>query len=185
MNAERTGSAPSSLATVGFVAALFVGLATLPRLLRAPEPMLVGKEAPDFLLSVVANAVSNGNDATRLRMSDLRGSAVLLDFWATWCGPCRAEAPIVDAFARRWKDHGVAVVGIDTDTPDQGDPSEFARQYGLSYPVVRDPSGDAARRYGIDGLPTLVLVSRTGRVVAIRTGLTDSGELERLVRQVL
>jgi thiol-disulfide isomerase/thioredoxin len=185
MNAERTGSPSSPLGTVGFVAALMVGLATLPRLLRAPDPALVGQQAPDFVLSVVANAAPSGDDPSHLRMSDLRGQAVLLDFWATWCGPCRAEAPIVDALARRWKDRGVAVVGVDTDTPDQGDPRVFAQQYGLSYPVVRDSSGDASRRYGIDGLPTLVVVSRTGRVVAIRTGLTDGGELDRLVRQAL
>ncbi len=185
MHVERTGSPPSPLATLGLVAALLVGLAVLPRWLRAPEPALVGRDAPDFQLAVVANAASPSSASGRLRLSDLRGRAVLLDFWATWCGPCRTEAPIVDSFARRWKDRGVAVVGVDTDGPDQGDPREFARSHGLSYPIVRDAAGEASRSYGVDGLPTLVVVSRAGRVVAVRTGLTDDGELERLIRRAL
>jgi thiol-disulfide isomerase/thioredoxin len=186
MSAERPGS--PSLATVGLIAALAIGFAVLPRLLHAPESALVGREAPDFQLSVVANGAARPEEPQpggRLRLRDLRGSAVLLDFWATWCGPCREEAPIVDALARRWKDRGVTVVGVDTDAPGEGDPRVFAMQHRLSYPIVRDAMGEASRRYGVDGLPTLVVVSRTGRVVAVRTGVTEEAELERLVSQAL
>ena len=118
------------------------------------------------------------------RLSELRGHAVLLDFWATWCEPCRLEAPIVEQLSRRWRDRGVVVVGVDTDTPDQGDPARFAAAHGLTYPMVKD-DGRASRAYGVDALPTLVVVSRMGKIVAVRAGVTDDAELDRLVRQAL
>jgi hypothetical protein len=77
------------------------------------------------------------------------------------------------------------IVGIDTDGPDQGDPHAFAIARGLSYPIVQDRGGSASHAYGVDALPTLVVISRSGKIVAVRTGVTEGGELERLVRQAL
>ena len=72
------------------------------------------------------------------------------------------------------------MVGVDTDTAEQGDPREFAMTHGLTYPIVRDLSGETSRSYEIESIPTLVVVSRTGKVVAVRTGITDDAEIERL-----
>jgi thiol-disulfide isomerase/thioredoxin len=144
----------------------------------------VGGDAPDFSLPIVANGAAIGDavgDKGTLRLSELRGQPILLDFWATWCGPCRAEAPIVDRVSRRWRDRGVVVIGVDTDAPEQGDPRAFAAAHGLTYPIVRD-DGRASRMYAVEGLPTLVVVSRAGKVVAVRTGITEDGELDRLIR---
>jgi len=149
------------------------------------EAAIVGRQAPDFRLGLVANGAGLGVDNGSLSLGELRGRAVLLDFWATWCGPCRAEAAIVDQVSRRWRDRGVVVIGVDTDTPDQGDPRDFVLRYGLSYPIVRDATGQTSRSYDVDSLPTLVVVSRSGEVIAVRTGITDDAELERLLRQAL
>jgi thiol-disulfide isomerase/thioredoxin len=179
---------PSSRSTLGALALVFVLLAAfavLPRLVRPLRATAVGHDAPDWALPLVANGVSIGNDSGTLRLSDLRGRAVLIDFWATWCEPCRLQAPIVDQVARRWRERGLVAVGVNTDTPDQGDPRAFALSRGLTYPIVHDREGVASRAYAVEDLPTLVLVSRAGKIVAIRTGVTDDGELERLVRQGL
>jgi cytochrome c biogenesis protein CcmG/thiol:disulfide interchange protein DsbE len=179
-------SARTTLSTLGLVVALLAGFALLPRIFVARA-----RGAPDFHLELVANAGALGaagggkGEGKALSLSELRGSAVLLDFWATWCGPCRQEAPIIDQLSRRWRDKGVVVVGVNTDTPDQGDPREFTREHGLSYPMVQDPMGEASRAFAVDSLPTLVVVSRAGKITAVRTGLTDDAELERLIRQAL
>lgn len=163
---------------VALLALLLAGFAFLPRLFPEQGSAIVGHDAPDFRLGVVANGPPGP-----LSVRDLQGKVVILDFWATWCGPCRAEAPILDALSRRWHDRGVAVVGVDTDTPDEGDPAAFAHAKGLSYPIVHDETGAVSRRYGVDGLPTLVVVSPSGKIVAVRAGLTDEDELERLIRK--
>jgi thiol-disulfide isomerase/thioredoxin len=180
-------SPSQTLGVIALVVGLVGGFALLPRLLHRQAT-----EAPDFTLRVVANGSTLPGDQTRVHMGELRGQAVLLDFWATWCMPCRAEAPIVDRVARRWRDKGVVVVGINEDTPDQGDPGSFAHEEGLTYPIVRDGEGDEVATYGrtlrsydADSLPTLVVVSKTGKVTAIRTGITEDAELERLIREAL
>jgi cytochrome c biogenesis protein CcmG/thiol:disulfide interchange protein DsbE len=175
----------STLGVLGLVLVLLAAFALLPRILRRHHGASVGRDAPDFTLALVANGATLGADKRTLSLTELRGRAVLLDFWATWCGPCRLQAPIVDQVARRWRDRGVVVVGVNTDTPDQGDPRSFALASGLTYPIVHDNLGAISREYEVEDLPTLVVVSRVGKIVAVRTGVTDDAELERLVRQAL
>ncbi len=186
MEVSDPRSAGTTLSALGLVAAMLLGIAILPRILSRSHAAAVGRPAPDFSLALVANRpTATGADARSLRLSDLQGHTVLLDFWATWCQPCRAEAPIVEQVARRWRDRGVVVLGIDMDTADQGDPRAFAIENDLSYPILHDVTGAAARAYDVDSLPTLVVVSPEGKIAAIRSGITDGAELERLVRQLL
>jgi cytochrome c biogenesis protein CcmG, thiol:disulfide interchange protein DsbE len=185
MGTRDTGSFRDTVGALGLVVLLLAGFALVPRVFARQEGPMVGQAAPDFALPIIANGAALAGEGEPLRLTALRGQAVLLDFWATWCGPCRAEAPIVERVSRRWRDRGVVVLGVDTDAPDQGDPREFVVAHGLSYPIVRDTVGLAQRSYDVDSLPTLVVVSRTGKIVAVRTGITDDGELERLIRQAL
>jgi len=174
----------SALGALGLVLVLVGGFALLPRVFGKREPAIVGHDTPDFTAPLVANGQGVG-DGKEVHLGALRGHAVLLDFWATWCEPCRIEAPIVDGVSRRWRDQGVVVVGVDTDGRDQGDPRAFALAKGLSYPIAHDTSGEAQRAFGVEALPTLVVISRTGKIVAMRTGITSSEELEQLVRKAL
>jgi thiol-disulfide isomerase/thioredoxin len=187
---EMIDSRPSMGSTLGALAlvlALLAGVAGLSRVFRPSARGLgTSRDAPDFALPVVANGASLGEGASAtLKMGDLRGKPVLLDFWATWCEPCRLEAPIVDRVSRRWRDRGVVVVGVNTDRLDEGDPAAYARRHSLSYPIVRDDRGTAQHAYEVDTLPTLVVVSRTGKIIAIRSGVTDEGELEKLIEAAL
>lgn len=181
-------STETTLGVLGLVLLLLAGFALLPRVFAPRDSQALGHEAPDFDLALVANGDKLGAakaDAKSLRLGELRGSAVLLDFWATWCAPCRTEAPIVDQVSRRFRDQGLVVVGVNTDTADQGDPRAFALSHGLTYPIVHDVDGVAERLFAVDSLPTLVVLSRDGKITAVRTGITTDAELERLVRQVL
>ncbi len=165
------------------ILSLLFGFAILPRLFSAPGA-LVDKAAPDFALRLVANEVDSQHAGTTLSLKDLQGSAVILDFWATWCGPCQAEAPIVNKIAQRWRDKGLVVVGVNTSDQD-GRARPWALAHGITYPIVYDDGDTAAGAYGVTSLPTLIVVSRAGKIVAVREGITSDSDLEKLVKQAL
>jgi cytochrome c biogenesis protein CcmG, thiol:disulfide interchange protein DsbE len=163
------------------VLSLFFGFAILPRLFAGADGELVGRPAPAFTLPVVVNGASEGGT---LSLGQFQGSAVVLDFWATWCGPCRLEAPVVNKLAQRFKDRGLVVVGVDTNEP-EGNARPWALEHGLSYPIVYDTNNETAEHYGVTNMPTLVVISKAGKVTAVREGLTNDAELESLVHGVL
>ena len=172
------GRVATPLGVVAIILAMLFAFAVLPRLFTPPQSAFVGKEAPAFTLNVVANG-----EKPQLSLAELKGKPVLLDFWATWCGPCQAEAPILNKIAQRFKERGLVVVGVNTsDQPGLAGP--WARSRGISFPIVFD-ADDVAQKYDVDSLPTLVLVSKEGKVLAVRTGLTTDAELERLVTSAL
>jgi cytochrome c biogenesis protein CcmG/thiol:disulfide interchange protein DsbE len=96
-------------------------------------------------------------------LADYRGSWVLVNFWASWCIPCRAEAPALEDFQRRYGGPKFTVLGIDTRDL-SGDGRAFVSKYGLGYPQLRDGDGDGAHEYGTTGVPESYLVDPRGKV---------------------
>ncbi|MBX3229794.1 MAG: TlpA family protein disulfide reductase [Labilithrix sp.] len=170
------------------VLALAAGFALIPRATKGCEGVSLDEEAPAFEAKIVANAgvlAADGEaNPTRLRLESLRGRTVVLDFWATWCGPCQAEAPIVNTIAQRYKDRGLAVVGVNTSDED-GLAAHFVRAKRLGFPVVYDEGNRIASAYHVSNLPTLIVISKTGKVVAIRQGVTSDSALDEIVRRYL
>jgi thiol-disulfide isomerase/thioredoxin len=160
------------------LSALF-GLAILPRLAPGGHG-LVGKPAPNVVLPVAAN----GDPGARMQLSDLKGQPVILDFWATWCGPCAVQAPILDRIARRYQKKGLVVLGVNVDDP-EAVAKQYALQKGLSYPILLDAARDASMQYDVDKLPTLVVIDREGKVAVYLTALVDEARLDEIVAAML
>lgn len=115
---------------------------------------------------------------------DYKGRWVLVNFWASWCLPCRAEAPALEEFQQRHKGSGFTVVGIDTQDL-SGDAQAFVERYGLTYPQLRDAGGGFADEYGTTGVPENFLVGPAGRVRLVAPGPVDEEYLAKEVAPIL
>jgi cytochrome c biogenesis protein CcmG/thiol:disulfide interchange protein DsbE len=121
----------------------------------------------------------------RLTFSSLRGKGVVVNFWASWCIPCKEEAPVLEQTWRRHRDEGLVVLGVDAQDF-KGDARAFMRKHGVSYPVVHDGKGSTLGRWGVTGFPETFCVDRRGRLVGekIDGGVDVARNVERFERCV-
>jgi len=103
----------------------------------------------------------------QLGVGDLKGKAVVVNFWASWCVPCRDEAPVLQKTYERYRDQGLVVLGVDVNDFRQ-DARRFMKRYGLTYPVVYDGKGSTVGKWGVRGFPETFFVDRTGKLVGER-----------------
>jgi thiol-disulfide isomerase/thioredoxin len=124
----------------------------------------LGTPAPAFALPDAGGA--------SVALAALRGRVVYVDFWASWCGPCRRSFPWMNELQQRYGARGLAIVAINVDRK-RPDAERFLQQFPATFTVVYDPAGAAPAAYGVPGMPTSYLVDRSGNVVAIEQGFHD------------
>ena len=133
--------------------------------------------APDFELKDA--------DGKVVRLSDYKGKVVLLDFWATYCGPCKIEIPWFMDFERKHKDQGFAVLGVDMDDEGWDAVKPFVNDVGVNYRIVVGNDSTADKFGGIEALPTTFLIDRDGKIAAVHVGLHSRSEFEDAIEQLL
>ena len=155
---------------------LAFGLSRDPAVLRSP---LIGQRAPDFSLQTL--------DGSRtIRLSDLRGHVVVINFWASWCRDCRVEHPALTEAWRRYRDSGAVVLGIAFQDRKE-DSAAFARELTTDWPLLHDPDSRTALAYGVYGIPETFFVDPDGRVAHKHIGAVPyevlSGQITRLLNE--
>ena len=153
----------------GVVAVLALGLWTATHFLRDELfPVSIGSRAPDFA------AVTLDEAARTKTIADYRGQVVLLNVWATWCGPCREEMPSIEALHQRYGPRGLKVVAVSIDDAGAEDAiRDFAREFGLTFELLHDASGDIQRIYQTTGVPETFVIGRDGVILRKQIGMTD------------
>ncbi len=168
-------SARAFAATLGVLAV--IGLLGFGLLSKGGADIAQGEPAPEAELPKL-----DGTGTASL--ADYRGQWVLVNFWASWCNPCRAESPDLQRYQEKYGSDTFTVLGINQrDLTDDAD--EFIAEFGLTYPQLRDAEGEQAEPFGMTGLPESFLVDPEGRLALIRRGPVDTAYLEKYVTPLI
>lgn len=142
-------------------------------------------DAPAFSLPRIAGIKGGDPGTGPISLASLRGKVVVLNFWASWCIPCKQESPRMQEAYARYRDQGVVVLGIDAQDF-TGDARRFAEKYGLTYPIVHDGSGTTLTPYGVTGFPETFFVDRQGKLVGDRIqGEISAKDLDAGIKRAL
>jgi thiol-disulfide isomerase/thioredoxin len=158
---------------------LFAGI-RIARNNRANGPangQLIGGVAPDFELQKL--------DGASLKLSDLHGKAVLLNFWATWCGPCKVEMPWFVELQKEYGPQGFQIVGVAMDDASTDDIAKFAKDMGVNYPILLGKEAVGLSYGGVNVLPTTFFLDRNGKVIAREFGLQSRSVFVDHIKQTL
>jgi peroxiredoxin len=129
----------------------------------------VGEQAPGFSLE--------SRDGSAVSLDDLRGQVAMINFWATWCGPCREEMPHLEALYQRYADLGFAVLGVNVEEDATG-ADAFLAETPVSFPVLFDPQNEVSELYEVIAMPSTVLVDRAGKIRFVHRGYQSGYEDE-------
>jgi peroxiredoxin len=133
--------------------------------------------APDFSLESL--------DGKTTRLSDFRGKAVLLNFWATWCGPCKIEMPWFVDLQNQYRSQGLQIVGVAMDDASKEDIAKFAKDMGVNYPILIGKESVGDQYGGVPALPESFLIARDGKIVGKIIGLEGKAEIEDAIKKAL
>ena len=187
MTARRTLRGAGVIAAIAFVALLAYGLTTKSTNTTIDDALNRGQSvpAPDFRLPALAQGSPSGRAGAawkraaadgQVSLDELRGTPVVLNVWASWCDPCRAEAKVLERGFKQQGKGDVLFVGLDVQDARE-DASDFIRQFGITFPHVRDGGSDTKRDWGVTGLPETYFIGADGRVVGHVIGTVDVAQL--------
>ena len=147
----------------------------LPAVAAVP---VIGQKAPDFTL--------RSHQGKNIKLSEYRGQVVMINFWTTWCGPCRQELPLLNRMHEKYHKAGFQLLGINVD--DQvGAAQAMVDRLALRFPVLYDTTKQVSKRYDLDAMPTTLIVDRDGKVRYLHRGYRsgDEKEYEDRIREIL
>jgi peroxiredoxin len=142
-----------------------------------PAGKMQGQIAPDFTLSTL--------DGKMMKLSDFRGKAVLLNFWATWCEPCKVEMPWFVDLQKKYGPQGLQVIGVAMDDASPGEIQSFAQKLGVNYPVLLGKEEVGSAYGGIEYLPSTFYIGRDGKIIDHVFGLVSRSEIESDIEKAL
>lgn len=169
----------------GIILAVLVGaviFALVSNMQKDNTVYRAGDEAPDFQL----NQISKNNELETVRLSDLEGKGVMLNFWATWCKPCEAEMPYMQELYPEYKDRGVEIVAVSLDSTELV-VDRFVDEYDLTFPIPHDQNGEIRDLYKVGPIPSSFFISPDGEIEEVVNGQLSldnlRGYLDRITPQ--
>jgi len=171
----------SVIAIVAFVVIGFLGLLVWGMLNKEPITGLSGitmvdRPALDFALQTF--------EGDRISLAELRGRPLVINFWASWCPPCRDEAPLLERTWRAYKHRDLKFIGVNIQDRKE-DAVNYLREFDITFPNGPDPTGEIAINYGVSGLPVTFFISRDGKVVRRWVGALEQSVLIRSIEEIM